>query len=88
MRRKITEKKIKVRQIIMWDRLKGDMVAILLNKIKTSGNPSISDDANQMWATMAKTIQKVAKETLGVLTGKPKVYKESWWWNEEVQKNK
>ncbi|XP_057540787.1 uncharacterized protein LOC130818644 [Amaranthus tricolor] len=24
--------------------------------------------------------------TLGVSTGKPKVYKESWWWNEEVQK--
>ena len=35
---------------------------------------------------MTETIRKVAKETLGVSTGKSKVYKESWWWNEEVQK--
>ena len=88
MKRKIAEKKIKVRQTIMWDRFKGNMVATLSSKIKTSGYPSMSDDANQMWATMAETIRKVAKETLGVSTGKPKVYKESWWWNEEVQKNK
>ena len=53
VRRKIDEKKIKVRQSIMWGRRKGDMVATLSNKIKTSGYPSISDDANQMWATMA-----------------------------------
>ena len=41
MRRKIAEKKIKVRQTIMWGRLKGYMVATLSNKIKTSGYPSI-----------------------------------------------
>ncbi|XP_057515609.1 uncharacterized protein LOC130797145 [Amaranthus tricolor] len=35
---------------------------------------------------MAETIRKVAKETLRVSTGKTKVYKESWWWNEEVKK--
>ena len=79
MRRKIAEKKIKVRQTIMWGRLKGDMVATVSNKIKTSGYPSILDDANQMWATMVETIRKVAKEILVVLTEKPKVYKE-WWW--------
>ena len=27
----------------------------------------------------------VAKETLGVSTGKSREYRESWWWNEEVQ---
>ncbi|XP_057526297.1 uncharacterized protein LOC130805539 [Amaranthus tricolor] len=48
------------------------MVATLSNKIKTSGYLSISDDENQMWETMAETIRTV--------------YKESWWWNEEVQK--
>ena len=40
----------------MWGRLKGDMIATLLNKIKTSGYLSILDDANQMWATIAETI--------------------------------
>ena len=47
---------------------------------------SKSDDANQMWVTMDDTIRTVAKETLGVSSGKPKVYKESWWCNDEVQK--
>ena len=32
-----------------------------------------------------KTIRKVAGETLGVSSGKPKVFRESWWWNDEVQ---
>src|SRR5688572_14190954 len=38
-----------------------------------------------MWETMAETIRKVAKETLGVSTGTPKAYKESWLWNASVQ---
>ena len=48
------------------------------------GYPSQSNDANKMWEV--ETIKKTTKETLGVSTGKTKVYKESWWWNEEVQK--
>ena len=44
----MSKKKIKVRQTIIWGRLQGDMVATLLNKIKTSGYPSILDDTNQM----------------------------------------
>ena len=31
-----------------------------------------------MWVNMAKTIPKMAGETLGVSTGIPKVFKESW----------
>ena len=46
MRRKIVEKKIKVRQTIMWGKLKGDMVATVSNKIKMLGFQIISDDAN------------------------------------------
>ena len=48
MRRKIAEKKIKVRQTILWGMLKGDMVTTLSSNIKTLGYPSISKDANQM----------------------------------------
>ncbi|XP_057543373.1 uncharacterized protein LOC130821601 [Amaranthus tricolor] len=53
---------------------------------KFIGLPSQSEDANEMWVNMAKTIRIMAKETLGVLLGKPKVLKESWWWNDEVKK--
>ncbi|XP_057529786.1 uncharacterized protein LOC130808325 [Amaranthus tricolor] len=35
---------------------------------------------------MEKTIRTTAKETLGVSSGKPKVFQESWWWNNEMEK--
>ena len=44
---------------------------------KFIGFSSQLEDANEMWVNMAKTIRKVAKETLGVASGKPKVFKES-----------
>ena len=39
-----------------------------------------------MWLNMEKTIRKVVRETLGMSSGKPKVFKESRWWNNEVEK--
>ena len=86
MRKKIVVKKVETTGKIMWGRLKGDMVTTLSSKISLLGFPSQSEDANEMWVNMAKTIRKVAKETLGVSSGKPKVFKESWWWNDEVEK--
>ena len=62
------------------------MVTTLSIKISLLGFPSKSEDVNEMWVNMAKTIKKVAKETLGVSSGKPKVFKESWWLNNEVEK--
>ena len=59
----------------MWGRLKGDMVATLSTKISLLGFPKQSEDANEMWINMAETIRKVAKETLAVSSGKPKVSK-------------
>ena len=35
---------------------------------------------------MTKTIRKVAKETLGLSSVKSKVFKESWLWNDKVEK--
>ena len=35
---------------------------------------------------MATQIRKVAREVLGVAKGKKKEPKDTWWWNEEVQK--
>ena len=86
MRKKIVEKKVDFKGQIMWGRLKGDIATTLSNKINLLGFPRKSEDANEMWTNMAKTIRKVAKETLGVSSDKPKGFKESWWWNEEVEK--
>ena len=48
MRRKIAEKKIETRKMIMWGRHKGEMATTLASKIKYVGYPSKPDDANQM----------------------------------------
>ena len=79
MRKKIVEKKVESKGKIMWGRLKGDIVTTLSSKIiSLLGLPIQSEDANEIWVNMAKTIRKVAKKTLGVLSGNPKVFKESW----------
>ena len=54
-----------------------DMVTTLSSKISLLGFSSQSEDA-KCRVNVAKTIRTVAKETLGVWSGKPKVLKESW----------
>ena len=69
----------------MFGKLKGEVFSAFLEKIKVLGYLRQSKDENQMWKTMADNIRQMAKEILGASTGKPKVYKELWLWNEEVQ---
>ncbi|KAK3528508.1 hypothetical protein QTP70_000902 [Hemibagrus guttatus] len=37
------------------------------------------------WETTAKVIRETGRKVLGVSSGKRRVDKETWWWNEEVQ---
>ncbi|KAK3508721.1 hypothetical protein QTP70_004263 [Hemibagrus guttatus] len=37
------------------------------------------------WETTAEVIRETGKKVLGVLSGRRKEDKETWWWNEEVQ---
>jgi hypothetical protein len=41
-------------------------------------------DTNSMW--MSTCIRKVASEEFGVIKGDKREVKETWWWNEKVQK--
>jgi hypothetical protein len=43
-------------------------------------------DANSMWMKMPTCIRKVTSEELGVTNGGKRESKETWWWNEKVQK--
>lgn len=43
-------------------------------------------DANNMWEKMATCVRKVAAEVLGVSKGSGRDPKDTWWWNEDVQK--
>ncbi|XP_076910640.1 uncharacterized protein LOC143568357 [Bidens hawaiensis] len=70
---------------IRWGNLKGGKIGEFKDKIVSLTSTQLGDDANQMWEAMATTITQVAKETLGVTTGRSNGHKESWWWSEEVQ---
>ncbi|XP_076954466.1 uncharacterized protein LOC143628907 [Bidens hawaiensis] len=70
---------------IRWGNLKGVKIGEFKDKIVLVTSTQLGDDANQMWEAMATTITQVAKETLGVTTGRSSGHKESWWWNDEVQ---
>ncbi|KAK3518100.1 hypothetical protein QTP70_033322 [Hemibagrus guttatus] len=37
------------------------------------------------WETTAEMIRETGRKVLGVSSGRRKEYKETWWWNEEVQ---
>jgi hypothetical protein len=43
-------------------------------------------DANSMWMKMSTCIRKVASEEFRVTKGGKRKTKETWWWNEKVQK--
>jgi hypothetical protein len=47
---------------------------------------SEEEDANNIWAKMATCIRKVASEVFGMTKGSRGEPKNTWWWNENVQK--
>jgi len=44
------------------------------------------EDANDMWLKMETSIRKVASEVFGVSRGGKREAKDTWWWNDEVQR--
>jgi hypothetical protein len=43
-------------------------------------------DVDSMWMKIATCIRKVASQELGVIKGGKCESKETWWWNENMQK--
>jgi hypothetical protein len=44
------------------------------------------EDADDMWLKMATCVQKVASEVFGESRGGKREAKDTWWWNDEVQR--
>ena len=44
------------------------------------------EDADDMWLKMTTCVRKVDSEELGVSRGGKQKGKDTWWWNDEVQK--
>ena len=44
------------------------------------------EDTDDMWLKMAICVRKVASEVFGVSRGDKQEGKDTWWWNDEVQR--
>lgn len=86
---KICTKHIKANKILRtkWWKLKGEAQDSFKDKMLREGlwNDECGD-ANNMWEKMATHIRNVAVEVFGVTRGSKREPKDTWWWNEEVQK--
>jgi hypothetical protein len=69
-----------------WWKLKKDVVKTFKERVLKEGPWYERGDANSMWMGMATYIRKVTSEEFGVTKGGKREAKETWWWNENVQK--
>ena len=69
-----------------WWKLKEAASEDFKRRVITEGSWEEGEDANNTWEKMATCIRKVAAEVLGVTKASKGATKETWWWNEDVQK--
>jgi hypothetical protein len=70
-----------------WWKLKEDDAKTFKERVLKEGPWHEGGDANSMWMEMTTCIRKVASEEFGVTKGGKHEAKETWWWNEKVQKS-
>jgi hypothetical protein len=59
---------------------------VFKNRVIAEGSWNESEDADNMWKKIATHIRKVAIEVFGATRGNKREPKDTWWWNDEVQK--
>ena len=69
-----------------WWKLKGEMAEVFKGRVIVEGSWNEEGDANYMWEKMATCIRKVASEVFGMTRGGGCKTKDTWWWNEDVQR--
>ncbi|XP_051220663.1 uncharacterized protein [Lolium perenne] len=69
-----------------WWKLKGEASQTFRERVIKEGPWEEGGDANMMWTSMATCLQKVDVEEFGVTKGSRREAKDTWWWNDEVQK--
>jgi hypothetical protein len=69
-----------------WWKLKGEASQAFRERVIKEGPWEEGGDANMMWTSMATCLRKVAVEEFGVTKGSRREAKDTWWWNDEVQK--
>uniref|UniRef100_A0A8I7BC79 Endonuclease/exonuclease/phosphatase domain-containing protein n=1 Tax=Hordeum vulgare subsp. vulgare TaxID=112509 RepID=A0A8I7BC79_HORVV len=79
------DKRAKVARTKWW-KLKGEASQAFRERVIKEGPWEEGGDANMMWTSMATFLRKVAVEEFGVTKGSRREAKDTWWWNDEVQK--
>jgi hypothetical protein len=69
-----------------WWKLKGNASRVFKNRVIEKGAWNVKGETNHMWKEMANRIGKVATKVFGVTRGNKREPKDTWWWNEDVQK--
>ncbi|XP_071677140.1 uncharacterized protein [Lolium perenne] len=69
-----------------WWKLKGEASQAFRERVIKESPWEEGGDANMMWTSMATCLRKVAVEEFGVTKGSRREAKDTWWWNDEVQK--
>ncbi|PWZ52728.1 Transducin beta-like protein 2 [Zea mays] len=69
-----------------WWKLKGDVAQTFKERVIEEGPWAEEGDANNMWRKMVTCIRKIASEEFGLSQGNRREVKDTWWWNEDVQK--
>jgi hypothetical protein len=69
-----------------WWKLKEDVSQVFKNRVIVEGSWNEGVDADNIWKKMATRIRKVAIEVFGVTRRNKHEPKDTWWWNDEVQK--
>jgi dipeptidase len=59
---------------------------VFKNRVIAEGSWNEGDDADNMWKDMTTHIQKVTIEVFGVTRENKREPKDTWWWNDNVQK--
>ena len=79
------DKQVKIERTKWW-KLKGKTSEVFRERIIKEGYWKEEDDINNIWEKMATNTRKVASEVCGVTKGIGGEAKDTWWWNEEVQR--
>jgi hypothetical protein len=78
-------KRIQVPRMKWW-KVNEEVVKTFKERVLKEGPWYEGRDANSMWMKMTSCIRNVTSEEFGVIKGGKYKIKETWWWNEKVQK--
>ncbi|GJN31909.1 hypothetical protein PR202_gb20364 [Eleusine coracana subsp. coracana] len=69
-----------------WWKIRGELAQTFKEKMLGEGPWEEGEGPDDMWLRMATCVQKVASEVFGVSRGGKQEAKDTWWWNDEVQR--